>query len=134
MVLLKFFRALIFGPVLRLARTKTVRSVQNADCRLSTKYRLIRDRTSSYNLPSVTQYFHYVAKSSFYYEENDFTLNFFTHTRILLKITLLMFSTPWIFLLLGKLHVEFPIKKYFLNFNLARSTSPSLKVTKGINS
>ena len=72
-----FFELQYFGPDLRLARTKTaipIRSVQNADCRLQTGYkmqtadwvqnvdwefilffRLIRDNMSSYNLPSVTQ-------------------------------------------------------------------------------
>ena len=61
-----------FGPDLRLAWTKTaisIRSVQNADCRLGTKCRpgtkcrlriytvfpSERDNMSSYNLPSVTQ-------------------------------------------------------------------------------
>ena len=78
-----FFELQYFGPDLRLARTKTaipIRSVQNADCRLQTGYkmqtrlkmqtadwvqnadwefilffRLIRDNMSSCNLPSVTQ-------------------------------------------------------------------------------
>ena len=79
---LKFsFELHYFGPNSRLAQTKTaipIRSVQNADCRLGTKYRLgkkmqtadwvqnanwefhcffrlIRDNISSYNLPSITQ-------------------------------------------------------------------------------
>ena len=72
-----FFELQYFGPDLRLARTKTaipIRSVQNADCRLQTGYkmqtadwvqnadwefilffRLIRDIMSSCNFPSVTQ-------------------------------------------------------------------------------
>ena len=70
-VSLKFFFELqYFGPDLRLAWTKTavsIRSVQNADCRLQTADRVQnadqvhtvfpseRDNMSSYNLPSVTQ-------------------------------------------------------------------------------
>ena len=61
-----FFEPQYFGLDLRLARTKTpipMRSIQNADCRPGTKWRLriytvfrpIRDDMSSYNLPSVTQ-------------------------------------------------------------------------------